>query len=214
MEIRMYHIQNTVPILHQIRQAQSVSTLHSFPVPNGDGHSWGHEVSSSRATDLMKNPFPSTKQEHLLWYSGIFGTMTLQKKTNHSKSKNASAEGKAPLVSQVAWTFRTSFISFALQLRYSRSFGHISRSLNIYPVLSRSDTIFELCRSGDLLGLQTALSRKGVSPFVTDDGWGWNLLHVTIDLLLLLPCDCTLTYPSTPQFPIDPRYATGYYKSA
>lgn len=144
MENRTYHLQNTVPIVHQIWQAQSMSTLHLFPVADCDGDFQGHEVSSSRPTKFIRNPSPSTKQEHLLWYSGMFGTMTLQQKISHSKSKNASAEGKASLISQISWTFRTSFISFALQPRYSRNFGHISRSLNIYPVLIQSDSMLEL----------------------------------------------------------------------
>ena len=131
----MYHIRHTVPVVHEVRQAQSVSTLHSFPF-HGDEDPPRHEVSNLLSTNMMKSSSSSTKEEYVLWYSGILGTMTVQKKSTYSKSPNASAEGKAPLISEAVWTFRTSFISYALQLRYNRSFGHVSRSLNIYPVLS------------------------------------------------------------------------------
>lgn len=57
MENRMYHLQNTVPIVHQIWQAQSMSTLHPFPVANGDGDSQGHEVPSSRPHQVHKKSF-------------------------------------------------------------------------------------------------------------------------------------------------------------
>ena len=181
MANRMYHIQNTVPIVHQIRQAQSVSTLHCAPALNEVEDSWGHEVSNPCSSNSMSHPSSYFKQEHVLYYNTIMGTMTLQKNSKYSKSPNASAKGKAALVSETAWTFRPSFISYALQLRYARSFGYISRSLNIYLVLSRLDPVFAMCREGDLLGLHVALSRKGVSPFVTDDWCGRTLLHVSVE---------------------------------
>ena len=177
----MFHIQNTVPVVRQILQAQSVSTLHSAPSQDEDEDCPGHEVSISCSTDSIKYHSSRSKQEYARWYSRTFGTLTLQKKSKYSKSPKASTEQKAPLISETAWTFRPSFISYALQLRYARSFGYISRSLNFYPVLSYSDPVFKMCRNGDLSGLQVALSRKGVSPFVTDDYWGETLLHVSVE---------------------------------
>ena len=126
----------------------------------------------------------------------MFGTVTLEKKSKYSKS-SANAKGKRPLISEIAWTFRPSFIRYAIQLRYARSFGYISPSLNIYPVLSTSDTIFQICRDGNMLSLQTALSRNGVSPFVVDSN-GWTLLHVSVAVRWLLVRDCSLTGLSTP----------------
>ena len=188
MANRMYHIQNTVPIVHQIRQAQSVSTLPSAPSQNEDEDCRGHKVSISCSTNSIQypsSPSSRSKQQHAQWYSRTFGTLNLQKKSKYSKPPSASNQGKTPLISETAWTFRPSFISYALQLRYARSFGYISRSLNIYPVLSYSDPVFKICINGDLLGLQAALSRKGISPFVTDFQ-GWTLLHVSTDFHQLL----------------------------
>ena len=176
----MYHIQNTVPIVHQTQQAQSVSTLDSALDQSEDEESPGYEVSSSWFTKCITYASPCTEQEHVTWYRGMFGTMTLEKKSKYPKS-SASAGRKKPLVSEMAWTFRSSFISYAIQLRYARSFGYVSPSLNVYPVLDRSDPVFDMCEDGDLSGLQAALSRNSVSPFVTDPD-GRTLLHVSIEL--------------------------------
>ena len=174
----MYHIQNTVPVVHQILQTQSMSTLYPALDKKECEVSPGYEISSLRSTPKMGSPSLYTEQECVLWYGGIFGTITLRKTSKYSQTVKAGASGKIPLVNKTVWTFRPSFISFTLQLLYARSFGYVSRNLNTYPVLSGSDPIFSICLDGDLSGLQTALSRQRVSPFVTDES-GWTLLHVS-----------------------------------
>ena len=169
---------------------------HYTPGQTPDEKSSGHEISTLHSTKSMKHPCPTTKQEYVTWSGGILGTMTLEKKSKYPKS-STNAKGKRPLISEVVWTFRPSFIRYAIQLCYARSFGYISPSLNIYPVLSTSDTIFQTCKDGNILGLQTTLSRKGVSPFVVDSN-GWTLLHVSIDVRHLLVRDCSLIGFSTP----------------
>ena len=186
----MYHIQNTVPFTHQIRPAQSASTLIPVLDPNKDEDSPGHEISSLRSINLSRFPSSYTEHEHVLWDGGMFGTMTLRKISKYSQAPSARANRRTPLVSETVWTFKPSFISYTLQLLYARSFGYVSRSLNIYPVLSESDPIFRMCEDGDLLGLQTALSRQGVSPFVVDHEFGCTLLHVSTGDLRLLVHDC------------------------
>ena len=214
MVIRMYHIQNTIPILNQIRQAQSACTLKFSTGQDEDEDFSGHKIPSLSSTNSMEHPSPSTKQEHVLWYKGIFGTIYHQKKSKCSKSTHTSAEGKAPLISETSWTLISSFVSYALQIRYARSFGHISRSFQIYPVMSHLDPVFELCRDGDLVGLQAALSMKRLSPFVTDDLLGCTLLHVSIKFQQLRAYDCTLTGSSTRQVTAKLRCAIGYSRLA
>ena len=174
----MYHIQNTIPIIHRIWQAQDASNLHPALDQNQDEVSSGYEVSSLRSSNLTRCPSPYTEQEHVLWYRGMFGTMTLRKSSKYSQVPISGANGEIPLISETVWTFTPSFLSYTLQLFHARSFGHVSRSLNIYSVLSESDPIFFMCMNGDLLGLQTALGRRRVSPFVTDYESGYTLLHV------------------------------------
>lgn len=175
-QLHMYHIQNTVPIVHQIQEAQSRSTLRSASGQVEDENLSGHEVSSSRSTNNGKYSSPSTKEEHVIWYSGMFGNMTIRKRTKHSQPANAVAKAKTPLVSETAWIFRPTFLGRALQVSYVQSLGYISRSLRVYPMLSSQNSIFRMCRLGDLSGLQTALAEKRVSPFVTDFR-GRTLLH-------------------------------------
>ena len=176
----MYHIQNTVPVVHQILQTQSASNLRPALDQNEDEVSSGYKVSSLRSSNLTGSLSPYTEQVHSLWYRGVFGTVTLDKTSKYSQVPNPGANGRTTFVSETAWTFRPSFISYTLQLLYARSFGHVSRSLNVYPMLSNSDPIFYMCLDGDLLGLQTALSRRRVSPFVIDTT-GCTLLHVNTE---------------------------------
>ena len=214
MEKRMYHIQNTIPILNRIRQAQSASTSNLSAGQDQDEDFSGHKIPCLSSTNSMKYPSPSTKQEHVLWYKGIFGTIYHQKKSKYSKSTHTSAEGKASLISETSWTLMPSFVSYALRIRYARSFGHISPSFQIYPMMSHLDPVFELCRNGDLVGLQAAVSMKRLSPFVTDDLLGCTLLHVSINFHQLPAYDCTLTGSSTRQVTAMLRCAIGYSRLA
>lgn len=188
MKSRMYHIQNTVPVDHQTRQTEYASSPHPPLDQNEEEISSGYEISNLLSPNSTRSPSSYTQQEHVLWDGGRFGTVTFRKKSEYSPAMNTGANGKSPLVSEIVWTFRPSFISYTLQLLYSRSSGHISRSLNIYPVLSDSNPIFQIFRDGDLLDLQTALTRQRVSPFVTNEG-GWTLLHVSTGFLLVSVLD-------------------------
>ena len=48
----------------------------------------------------------------------------------------------------------------------------------MYPILEYGAPIFDTCASGDLEGLQLALTSGTVSPFVLCEN-GWSLLHVS-----------------------------------
>ena len=64
-----------------------------------------------------------------------------------------------------------------LELQYMQSFSHISRTLNVYHVLSHTEEVFSLCVHGEVESLQDVFGKKIVSPFASDIG-GWTLLHV------------------------------------
>lgn len=64
-----------------------------------------------------------------------------------------------------------------LELQYMQSFSHISRTLNVCPVLSITEEVFSMCEYGEVESLQDLFGKKIVSPFASDIG-GWTLLHV------------------------------------
>jgi hypothetical protein len=136
------------------------------------------------------NPGPTktsstiTKQTDTLWYRGILGKITIQTKSRHTKIKRSRAVGELPVVKEGTWTIRPSFLSYVVEMRYKQSFGQISRSLNIYPMLDRNEPVFKMCWDGDIAGLQVALSSGGISPFVSDKD-GCTLLHVSPLILRL-----------------------------
>lgn len=95
-----------------------------------------------------------------------------------SKYIGDDATKEDPVVTKKIWTIQPSFVSYVLEMSYMQSFGHVSKSLNMYPILKRGHHIFELCIDGDIKGLQVALSSGEISPYVLDEDGG-TLLHVS-----------------------------------
>ena len=187
----MYHIQHTVPIIHHKRQSEPACSLQFTSCRSEDEDCQGYKAFNLRSTDTTKAPCPFTEEKHVTWYIDMFGIMTRKQKLKYTKSPRSDIEEKQHLVDEKVWTFRPSFLNCVLQLRYAQSLGHVSRSFNIYPMLSKSNPIFAICESGDLLGLQIALSANSVSPFVTDTN-GLTLLHVSFLYGQLLADECGL----------------------
>ena len=82
----------------------------------------------------------------------------------------------------------SNFIRKAFEIRYCGNFGLLPRSLSCFPVLPSTSDVFHWCRCGDVDSLKDALTRREVSPFVTNE-WGRTLLHYAIrhlDLCRLL----------------------------
>jgi hypothetical protein len=79
--------------------------------------------------------------------------------------------------SETAWVFLPSFFSRCVELKYVSILGSVQRSLRIYPLLPNSHPIWDMCRCGNLKGVQTLLSERQVSPFSVDSG-GRTLLYV------------------------------------
>ena len=69
------------------------------------------------------------------------------------------------------------FIHRMFSVSLINSFGHVSRTLKVYPVLENDAQIFKMSQVGDLDGLQGFLARGTVSPFVLDRQ-NMTLLHV------------------------------------
>jgi hypothetical protein len=86
---------------------------------------------------------------------------------------------KAPIVRETIWKARPSFMSYVLEIRFMQSFDQISRSLNVYPVVTFTSTIKDSLKTGDLRSIQVALSNARISPLAIDED-GWSLLDVGV----------------------------------
>lgn len=63
------------------------------------------------------------------------------------------------------------------EIFFKDHFGQISRTLSVYPVMSYTSSFFQMCRDGDILGVQAAVSEGGMTPFLLSEG-GLTALHV------------------------------------
>ncbi len=187
----MYHIQSIRPFVASFSDTDTAKALPVTPLRN---ETTGRSVVSNRSSSLSsKVPPPVTKQTSSYWYKGIFGNVKVQTKSRYI---GVHATDEDPVVEKRIWTIKPSFVSYVLEMHYAQSFGHVSKSLNMYPILKDNHHVFRLCSRGDIKGLQVALSSGEVSPFVLDE-IGWTLLHVSAPVRQLLICYGGLTVQST-----------------
>ena len=133
--------------------------------------------------DLRHNPKDMsgiiTKETSLVWYSGLFGSVDVHSKSRSLKRPNTRKPEAPGVTNEKFITARPILLRKIFELRFLNSFGMISRTLSTYPVLESRAPIFHICASGDLQGLQVALSSGDISPFVLDQN-GSSLLHVSL----------------------------------
>ena len=120
----------------------------------------------------------TTKATNLIWYRGFFGSVSIQStSTSLSRSDNRKPRSK-PISEEKIIRIMPTYLHKTLELRCLYSYGQISRTLSMYPILRNGGPVFDACGRGDLRGLQVALSDGTVSPFVLDED-GLSLLHVS-----------------------------------
>ena len=121
-----------------------------------------------------------SKTTFAILYSGVFDDINVQKSTKFtSRSRNSSLLRRKAITESKATMFTPAFFKIALELRVTSSLGRVSRTINWYLMLDRSDPIFKTCRTGDLQGLQVTLSSGSVSPLDVDE-FDQTLLRVCI----------------------------------
>ena len=121
----------------------------------------------------------TAKVKNYVWYSGFFGRIDLQSKsTSLGRSDTHRSEDKATSTQDII-RITPVLLHKTFEFRFGNSFGQISRTLSIYPILKNDAPIFSVCIEGDLQGLQTLLSSGTVSPFALNTG-GRSLLHVSL----------------------------------
>ena len=151
-------------------QAGTVVTSHDREV----------EGYSPRPKLLVRKAYQETDE---VWYSGVFGSVTVKKRAKHSTDPAyLEAFGSKALAEETSVIVVPSFMRRLLEMRLACSLGKTSRSLNVYPVVPRDSPIIEMCRDGDMHGLQAVFGSGQMSPFALDP-FGNTLLHVRIILV-------------------------------
>ena len=111
--------------------------------------------------------------------------MTARSKTKSLQSKQGP---EAEVSQERTILIALNFIRKAFEIRYCGNFSLLPKSLSCFPVLPRTSDVFRWCILGDVDSLKDALTRRVVSPFVTDEN-GQTLLHYAachLDLCRLL----------------------------
>jgi hypothetical protein len=136
------------------------------------------------ANNLEKSTMPRSRiiwEQSVIWrsYQSLFGKLLVQKVSKFADftDENAQSAHLPYSTSTSSWSFVPSFLSRAFAYQSLTTCGSIQRSIRIYPVISRWHPIWNMCRGGDLHGIQTLLSTRQVSPFSVDED-GQTLLHV------------------------------------
>lgn len=138
------------------------------------------EWCSPRPKLLERKAYQETNE---VWYSGVFGRVTFKKRTKHSTDPAyLKVFGSKSLAEETSVTIVPSITRCLLEVRLAHSLGKVSRSLNVYPVVTYDSPIIKMCSNGDMHGLQAVFSSGQMSPFAHDE-IGNTLLHVRIFLV-------------------------------
>ena len=121
----------------------------------------------------------TARETSTVWYDGVFGSVNVQRKSKSLHRSNTTRLGDRVISEEKIVRIRTAYLHKTIELRFLNSFGQISRTLSICPVLDYDAPIFKLCMNGDLQGLKVALSSGTISPFVLNRK-NWSLLHVSL----------------------------------
>ena len=153
-------------------QKPSLPTDLSHP-PSQDGSLDSPSLHVQRSSRII------SKQSVATMYNGIFGTVTMLKKSGYAESSLGSRTVDAKSTSrETIVSFRPSFWKNYYELGYRESFGSISRTLNVDRVVKNGDPVFQMCRSGDRIGLDRAFRGGRASPDMVNE-CGMGLLHVS-----------------------------------
>ena len=120
-----------------------------------------------------------TKERIQTWYeySGILGSVTVQNKSRFAGLDIRVVDAKS-VSEEMVVILRPSFLNHYYDLRRMKNFSRISWTLNVDCVVDYKNPVFEMCRSGDILGLYGAFCGGRASPDMVNP-LGMGLLHVS-----------------------------------
>lgn len=118
-----------------------------------------------------------------VWYRGVLGHMYFVTKSKHSRGLQGTRSiDKKPICSEKVIRILPSFWKHRFEMQYMSSLSRLPRSLNVWPVMDFSTTVFGrnllyMCVHGDKIGFGRLFDSGKVSPFVLSQN-GSSLLHV------------------------------------
>ncbi len=153
-----------------------------------------------------------TSEDSGVWYQGILGTMKFKTKSesayNPQDHRGVSTYKDRPIFT------RPSFLRYALEIRVTSSFGRVTRSLKIYPVMSHSSRVLQqawnMYGEDDIQGLQNAFTDGCLSPFTVDQN-GLTFLHVRLSYVSYYEIERQLILGRLPKGSIGPTCALGFF---
>ena len=165
------------------------ATCHSGSSKNNEKYPSLTKFSDPRSEDkeprLLSPELPTqsrviARQRMILWYMGILGYASVQTKSRFvDDTHNAHTVDKQFVSQERIIIFRPSFWKAQLELHFANTCGRISRTLSTDCVIDFKAPVFDMCRSGDVLGLKDAFYSGSVSLEVVDP-LGMGLLHVSV----------------------------------
>ena len=109
-------------------------------------------------------------------WTGLFGHLNIQTSRKYLRTSTLTKAKVGDIVAEeMKITVLPSFLDKSYEINLANSLGRVSRNLRVCPVQD-GGWVWGMCVNGDLQGLQSALSRRTVSPF-TVDHFGRTLLH-------------------------------------
>ena len=109
----------------------------------------------------------------MLAYWGLFGSAYFKTK---STSLCLPQQEETQIFREKTFTIHPWFLQRAIEVRYQRDGGRVSRSLRYHPILPYDSKVFKICINGDLEGFKKALIRNEV-PISGQLSDGSSLLH-------------------------------------
>jgi len=104
----------------------------------------------------------------------------------HTKSTSLGGQGsrsEKQAIREKTVTITSPMMKYTLEMFFGRSFLSVPRALRVYHVIDYRAPIFDMCRIGDLEGVQAAFADGSASPFAVNQ-WGSTPLYVCLMSIL------------------------------
>ena len=130
--------------------------------------------------ESLPHPRVISKESIFPWYMGKFGNIIIQTRLKIvDDDLKFHIVGKQSVSEERIIVLRPAFMKNQFELRFVNKYGHISRTLSTDCVVDYRAPVFDMCRLGDVKGLQDVF-RSGSASLHVVNPLGMGLLHVSI----------------------------------